>query len=88
MTGAELRRIREDFELSHIDFGLLLGYTGSDRNIDFRIRKMEREERVPLHIGRYVWLINRYFIEHNGNLPGWPGYLRLEGDDDEEEGTG
>jgi hypothetical protein len=81
MTGAELKRIRERMELEPQQFAIhVIGYTGADKNIDYRVRKMEAAEEVPLHIARLVWLTLQYSMEHNGNMPHWPDNLSLEGE--------
>jgi hypothetical protein len=80
MTGAELKRIREELGLGRNDFALLLGYVGNDRNNNLRVRRLEDEELVPLYIGRLVWLIVHWYAEH-GSLPHWPVELRIEGEE-------
>lgn len=79
MTGAEFKRIRKSLEMERGEFALLIGYRGSDRNNETKIKRLEDGEQVPLYIARFVWLIQLYFHTHNGNLPSWPNHLRFEG---------
>ena len=78
MTGAELKQIRKRMALSKRLFALrVIGYTGTDRNNEMRLAKMEREEEVPLHIARLVWLVDIY-----NTPPLWPLNLQLEEEED------
>lgn len=83
MTGAELKQIRKAMGLSRRLFALrVIGYTGSDRNIEMRMAKLERDIAVPLHIARLVWLCGRDF-KRTGEPPYWPIELHiLEEEDD------
>jgi hypothetical protein len=80
MTGEQLREFRQAFGLSRHDFALhVIGYTGNDRNIDLRMRRLESDPRVPLHIGRLVWKVwEDYHV--TGKLPQWPATLQIEGE--------
>lgn len=80
MTGDDVRTIRQTFELGRTKFALLLGYIGNDRNNNLRVRRLESEELVPLYMGRFIWLLQRYREEHDGNLPSWPTNLKIEGE--------
>ena len=82
MTGAELRMMRKRLELERTEFALLLGYVGTNRNNETRVKRLEDDVQVPLYIGRLVWLIEKYFIEHNRNLPHWPANLHIEGEEE------
>lgn len=77
MIGAELRQIRKHFGMDRFQFARLLGYTGTDRNNETRLRGYENGKfAVPLYIARLAWLIDRY-RDLNGCLPqfpDWPGY--------------
>ena len=79
MTGEEFRKTREWFDLGRDEFALLIGYVGSDRNNNFRIRKMEKEEEISLPIARLLWLIAKHKTA-TGELPHWPAHLRIEGE--------
>ena len=57
MTGVHLKYIRERLGMRRQDFALLLGYTGTDRNNENRVKRLEVEDQVPLYIGRLLWLI-------------------------------
>lgn len=76
MQSRELRDIRRHLGLSRLELARLIGYTGTDRNDETRIRKYETTVQVPLHIARFVWLIDR-FHDLNGfipKFPNWSGY--------------
>ena len=79
MTGDQLKDIRRRLGKGRHDFALLIGYTGSDRNNDLRIRRLEAGDQVPLYIGRLAWLIWVDYAE-KGVLPFWPEYLHIEGE--------
>lgn len=76
MQSSELKNLRQHLGLSRLQLARLIGYTGTDRNDETRIRKYETTVRPPLHIARMVWLIDRYW-SHTGilpNFPRWTGY--------------
>jgi transcriptional regulator with XRE-family HTH domain len=76
MKSRELKELRQHLGLSRLEMARLIGYTGTDRNDEMRIRKYETTQQVPLHIARFVWLILRYW-DHTGALPKfprWSGY--------------
>jgi hypothetical protein len=81
MTGEQLKHLRHNFGVGRRDFALLLGYTGSDRNNDLRVRRLEAEAQVPLYIGRLAWMIWNHY-DRTGELPHWPDHLRIEGEDE------
>lgn len=77
MQGKEMREIRHQLRLDRLQFARLLGYTGTDRNNDTRIRKYENDrQQIPLYIARLAWLVLREW-DGTGQLPvfpEWPGY--------------
>ena len=79
MTGEQMKEIRNMVGLGRGKFALLLGYTGSDRNNDLRVRRLEAEDQVPLYIGRLVWMIWNHY-DRTGELPHWPDHLHIEGE--------
>jgi hypothetical protein len=79
MTGDQLKHIRYKLGKGRHDFALLIGYTGSDRNNDLRVRRLEAEDQVPLYIGRLAWIILEQY-EETGDLPHWPDHLHIEGE--------
>ena len=79
MTGDQLKYIRHKLGKGRHDFALLMGYTGSDRNNDLRMRRLEAGEQVPLYIGRLAWML-WMFYEERGELPYWPDHLHIEGE--------
>ena len=78
MTGEHLKYIRQQLGVGREDFALLLGYTGTDRNNENRVKRLEAEDQVPLYIGRLLWLIWDIY-EESGELPHWPDYLHISG---------
>ena len=65
MQGNELKEIRERLGLERLAFARLLGYTGTDRNDEMRIRRYENQSdkyQLPLYIARLAWLISK--VEH------------------------
>ena len=79
MQGSEMKQIRELLGLDRVQFARLLGYTGTDRNDETRIRRYENQSdqyQIPLYIARLAWLILRHH-DNYGILPvfpEWPGY--------------
>ena len=76
MKSATLKSLRYRLGLTRLQFARLIGYTGTDRNDEMRIRKYETTVQPPLHIARFAWLIED-FKEHHGFLPPfplWEGY--------------
>lgn len=85
MQGAEMKQIRERLGMTELQLARAIGYTGTDRNDDTRIREYERgKKQIPLYIARLVWLIGA-FAEESDSLgydaseqlpewPEWPGY--------------
>lgn len=82
MRGSEFSAIRARLGLSEARFAALLGYTGTPRNNQTRIREYERDKKqIPLYIARLAWLIHRIVnVRHvpvmDGEIkfPEWPGY--------------
>lgn len=79
MTGGEMEEMRDRLKMSRIAFASLIGYTGTDRNNETRVRKHEASDQVPLYIARYLWLIDVY-VRRTGNLPPWPQWKGYEFD--------
>jgi transcriptional regulator with XRE-family HTH domain len=77
MQPRELKELRQQLGLDRLQFARLIGYTGTDRNDEMRIREFERGKRqVPLHIARFADLIHRWHLMFKGlpDFPDWPGY--------------
>lgn len=76
MQSHELREIRRRLGLSRLELARLIGYTGTDRNDEMRIRKMETRGQPPLHIARLVWMIHKYHLWFGEipTFPAWAGY--------------
>lgn len=75
MDGTEMKRLRQDMGLDRLQFARMIGYSGTDRNDDFRIRSYEgNKKQIPLYIARLVWLIHQ--IRGYGPIewPNWSGY--------------
>ena len=65
MKGSEMRAIRERLGLTPLQLAREIGYTGTDRNDDARVREYER---VWLHAGKVGGACGCL------NWPEWPGY--------------
>ena len=77
MKPRELMELRKRIGLDRLQFARLIGYTGTDRNDEMRVRRLETgTDVVPLYIARLGHLIENYQIAF-GRLPifpRWPGY--------------
>jgi len=75
MTGDELADIRKRLRLSTLRFGLALGYSGGDENINRTIRRYEIGDKpVPPWIERLAIMydlhgIPQQFLDEDENLP-------------------
>jgi len=77
MDGKELARIRGTIGMDRVEFARLIGYTGTDSNNEFRLRKYEHGKfQIPLYIARLAWMILRHHDAHGEmpQFPDWPGY--------------
>ncbi len=78
MNGAEMKQIRQRLGMSELQLARAIGYTGTDRNDNTRIREYERDKKqIPLYIARLVWLIDLTIgdrISAGIGWPEWPGY--------------
>jgi len=76
MQSADLKNLRHDLGLSRLEFARLIGYTGTDRNDETRVRKYETSVRPPLHIARFADLIMRHYLMFGKlpDFPAWTGY--------------
>ena len=80
MTGEQMRAMRNALGLTKVQFAIhVIGYTGSDRNVDNRIHRLEREAQIPLHLARLLYLFWQEY-RMTGEMPHWPDSLRLEGE--------
>lgn len=89
MTGSELTKIRQQLDMTRLQFARLLGYTGTDRNDIMRLRKYEKDKKqIPLYIARLAWLIGEFCDDTDGYtpvFPAWPGYEFDHTPDDPEQ---
>lgn len=77
MQGSEMKVIRERLGMTELQLARAIGYTGTDRNDDTRIREYERgKKQIPLYIARLVWLID----EVEGMAVGSPASVILRQD--------
>lgn len=88
MNGSQMREIRRKLKMERAEFARLIGYTGTDRNNEMRVKRLENNgpgSPVPLYIARLVWLIDVVLEARvpftaprfkNGMIdwPDWPGY--------------
>ena len=80
MESVELKKLRQRLGLDRLQFARLLGYTGTDRNDEMRVRRYETTRQVPLHIARFAWLIERFHQDHEGDLPDFPDWAGYDFD--------
>jgi len=76
VTGAEMKALRLRLGLGRLEFARLIGYTGTDRNDEMRVKRYEDGELVPLYLARLFWLIEE-FVRAHARLPvfpEWGGY--------------
>ncbi len=62
--------------MDRLQFARLIGYTGTDRNDEMRVKRIENQPFVPLYIAKLLWLIE-VWVRRVGELPAfpaWPGY--------------
>lgn len=63
MTGDELADIRRRLKLSIVNFGLALGYSGAEENINRTIRRYEIGDKpIPPWIARLAIMFDRYGV--------------------------
>lgn len=83
MQGNEMKAIRELLGMTELQLARAIGYTGTDRNDDTRIREYERgKKKIPLYIARLVWLIGEIDARSEANLLQGvfdPGYVADDG---------
>lgn len=83
MQGNEMRQIRERLGMQRVQFARALGYTGTDRNDETRIRRYENQcEKypIPLYIARLAWLIDGVMASAREEPPElWPEMLTDDG---------
>lgn len=72
-----MREIRRKLRMERAEFARLIGYTGTDRNNESRVKRLENAgDPVPLYIARLLWLVELH-IRHWKCLPifpDWPDY--------------
>jgi hypothetical protein len=72
-----MREMRRRLKMHRHEFAALIGYTGTERNNDLRVKRLENAgEPVPLYIARLLWLIDLHNVRfgHLPAFPKWPGY--------------
>lgn len=80
MRAQDFKNIRQQMGLNRLQFARLIGYTGTDRNDETRIKQYERggkDRQVPLYIARLVYLLASHHkrIGELPRFPEWPGYV-------------
>lgn len=76
MTGKEMREAREKLGCNRVEFARLIGFTGTDRNEETRIKRYENdkaEDGIPPYLERLIWLM-KIWHRNTGELPPFPGY--------------
>jgi hypothetical protein len=83
-----MRLFRESLGLDCEAFAALIGYTGTAKNNERRVRRIEGgDEPVPLYIARLLWLVGEH-LRLTTRLPvwpDWPGYDYDHSPDSEHE---
>lgn len=76
-----MRVIRRRLGLTELQLAREIGYTGTDRNDDTRIREYERgKKQIPLYIARLVWLLGCLRQEVESDPPElWPSVVSEDG---------
>lgn len=76
MTGSEMKELRRRFKMNRIEFARLIGYTGTDRNDETRVKRHENSRLIPLYLARLLHLVERWKLQHDAlpEFPNWPGY--------------
>lgn len=92
MNAQEFKNSRQRLGLTRLEFARLIGYTGTDRNDETRIKKYERggkDSQVPLYIARLVYLLVSHHkrIGELPRFPDWPGYVFKSEPDPQHQGV-
>lgn len=92
MNPQDFKNARQRMGLTRLEFARLIGYTGTDRNDETRIRKYERggkDSQVPLYIARLVYLLVSHHkrIGELPRFPDWPGYVFKSEPDPQHQGV-
>lgn len=80
MTGKELQAIRRRLKLSFVRFGLVLGYSGADKNIQTTMRRYEIGDKpIPPWIERLAIMydlhgVPKRFLDEDERLPDPDGH--------------
>ncbi len=87
VKSQDLKNLRKRLGLERLTFARLIGYTGTDRNDVTRVKQYEEKRQVPLHIARYVWLLEEYkrITGRLPTFPDWPGYTFAHDPDPEHQ---
>lgn len=63
MTGPEMKDIRERLDLSVVQLGRAIGYTGNRATVDVTVRRYELGSReIPPWIARLVWMFGKHGV--------------------------
>lgn len=74
MDGRELRRIREQLNLSRDAFAIELGYEGNVNGNRNTIKRFETNERsVSLPVAKLVWMLSQHGLPES-----WPSGLEAQ----------
>jgi len=75
-----MREIRRRLRLDRLAMARLIGYTGTDRNDEMRVKRLENSgDPVPRHIAKLVWLIEAW-VNRTHELPPFPAWDYYEYD--------
>ena len=77
IPGRELRRLRDQLNLTRDEFALALGFEGTETTNRQTIRRFENGEReIPLKVARLAWM----YVQH-GVPAQWPSGLEAQLDE-------
>lgn len=76
MNGLQMRECRKSMKLGQVEFGRLMGYTGTAKTVKDTVYKYEGGKRqIPPMVARLAWLLSElYKAGIAPEFPNWPHY--------------
>ena len=76
MKGPQMRECRKGMKLGQVEFGRLMGYTGTAKTVKDTVYKYEGGKRqIPPMVARLAWLLSElYKAGIAPAFPQWPHY--------------
>ncbi len=74
-----MRELRRRLKMNRVEFARLIGYTGTDRNDETRVKRHENSPKIPLYLARLLWLLDNWF-NNTAQLPPFPEWSGYEFD--------